>query len=1201
MYASDNAPQAGGRAKKVAAAREKLNAFRASRSSGSSASSYSSSSPNLSSQPSFPDPLTTDITANILGKSGDRGPPCENAEDEEHTRLKKPRSRGSLTTDHRRRLSGHTRTHSRQLSSVSGNTTSFGLARGNVIDLFDHALTFGSDLPPFPTGSSSEQTVPTPVTPVFSDGIDAFPPNSSDEDRGAVKDRLSSFSFGAKPPAHALRSLSSPQPPPSVRRLASPSASPSSSPTRPLTTPSAHGPSLLLTRPTPLASSLSPSMGTSRSEGPLSPSSTPARSRRHSHTRSSSISLPNLKLASRPPSLGIPSSPSFPTSPASPNTLIRSQPNPNIQGTRLKFEPSGRGAEAEKEKEDYRRKALEKLTGSPVIPDEPASVFGMEIALPDLDDEDTASIASPVRPFSGVGSFSFGRPASSSYTPGLEWPVGQDDHSPAEMRWSTFNLGSDKEEGLGFDLPLATSFSTPAVSSIEPIGMPSRPSLQRNLSVLAEVEEPEEEDEPVKAEICASPEMDVPSSVLESTHTTPKEAPRQQQAEPTPIVAPTPSRLRQLQLLSNHSSGSNAESTPSAHSSTGQGSQVTPGSPTKVYGTIGRGRPRPLALNSSASADTIEASNALSPVRMTPQNASRRGATRGGRSRGSSISYVRDESTSSSVSATASTAYPASSSSLSRDWSDGSSGDSKIKNAFSSQASVEWSPSLVGSPPLSFGRFSGWGNMPRSGPSRPCPRPKSIASLGADSKGAGRILGEVDEAEEDDLRCQVPPSAVDDDAPAVIRRSPRSFDPGLGLTGSHSTSLWPRSDIILGPNAGSSFSWRDPQLELEMERDALREDVDIWKARCQGLEERLELEKKEVVLLRERVRKLGDRLSAVQSSHPSSHSPARDSHDSSLLTEMRTQLFTLTAQLEQERREKQAAMSRAETLQSQLSTTHAKPSLLLQPVPRLPLAIVTPATPLDPKCPPLVPQTTNFTPFADPIARHVPSPAPTSPASSPVAAWTLPPLPIALPPVDPLNDMSESPLGSASDAHSPGDANLYRMRAWGFPSATKAASSSKSRRNRDSFFGLSNPLQRNSVDHGGGDQGLDLPPIDLSLAVGEAERDTERLDRGAGSQPSDSQVRESPRPRVPQSTSATSSVSSSVSFFSGYLPKFSSPPMGNRQDQNPSQHQQQQQRSMIMKGKDDVKPVAPPCISTAPQKLDFRPGCRCCVGEVMEL
>ena len=93
------------------------------------------------------------------------------------------------------------------------------------------------------------------------------------------------------------------------------------------------------------------------------------------------------------------------------------------------------------------------------------------------------------------------------------------------------------------------------------------------------------------------------------------------------------------------------------------------------------------------------------------------------------------------------------------------------------------------------------------------------------------MLGEVEEVDEDSVSTRKP----------SIRRA--------------------RADTA--SEAGSSehahepfeYAWLDPHSEVEMERNALREDVDLWRKRCNGLEERLDLEKKENGILRERVRK----------------------------------------------------------------------------------------------------------------------------------------------------------------------------------------------------------------------------------------------------------------------------------------------------------------------------------------------------------
>jgi hypothetical protein len=63
-------------------------------------------------------------------------------------------------------------------------------------------------------------------------------------------------------------------------------------------------------------------------------------------------------------------------------------------------------------------------------------------------------------------------------------------------------------------------------------------------------------------------------------------------------------------------------------------------------------------------------------------------------------------------------------------------------------------------------------------------------------------------------------------------------------------------------SAESFGQWRDPNLEMMMERDSLREDVQLWRKRCKGLEERLDGERKEAGVLRDRVRKRKCRVSS---------------------------------------------------------------------------------------------------------------------------------------------------------------------------------------------------------------------------------------------------------------------------------------------------------------------------------------------------
>lgn len=101
--------------------------------------------------------------------------------------------------------------------------------------------------------------------------------------------------------------------------------------------------------------------------------------------------------------------------------------------------------------------------------------------------------------------------------------------------------------------------------------------------------------------------------------------------------------------------------------------------------------------------------------------------------------------------------------------------------------------------------------------------------------------------------------------------------------------------------------------ELEAERDCLREDIDGWRTRCGDLEHalaneraRLEDERKEGILLRDKVRKLGDRLAAHSSGIASTGSSQTEDQQhtaaqAKLIAEMRDQIFSLAAALERER------------------------------------------------------------------------------------------------------------------------------------------------------------------------------------------------------------------------------------------------------------------------------------------------------------
>lgn len=113
---------------------------------------------------------------------------------------------------------------------------------------------------------------------------------------------------------------------------------------------------------------------------------------------------------------------------------------------------------------------------------------------------------------------------------------------------------------------------------------------------------------------------------------------------------------------------------------------------------------------------------------------------------------------------------------------------------------------------------------------------------------------------------------------------------------------------------------KENMLNAEEEREMLREDIDGWRTRCADLERalqneraKLDDERREGMLLREKVRKLGDRLAqnqngpAVSGGDTSTGSPdgtidaSLVNAQAKLIGEMRDQIFSLAAALERER------------------------------------------------------------------------------------------------------------------------------------------------------------------------------------------------------------------------------------------------------------------------------------------------------------
>ncbi|WRT67720.1 uncharacterized protein IL334_004692 [Kwoniella shivajii] len=1103
------------RAQRLASARKKLQTFRASRSSEQSDVPSIASSSSKPPSPTKMMPLTTEASIN----SPFTFPPS-------HSRSSSKGKDKEVETDipdikhtggHKHRRSD-SQAHRRQRSSIAipaGMTTGQGLTRPSVMGVFDGAI----DRPTTPMASL-----------LNSPEVSSDSTTSPDDNQEEIAARLSSFSFGAKPPMSTFPPKRRQQPfvpSPSLFEhdaMSSPLASPTSSVSAPnlnrLSTPSSRPPSLVFTHPTPLSLGSPAPSGPSRASLASLPSSppTPAR-RKHSHTRSNSISLPNLKMGgARPTSLGIPPPTSIPSSPRSPGSggegTSRSSLSSPITGQRLKFEPSGRGAEAEKDRSESRRKALEKLTGAPSLSRSP--VFEpqvAEISLPDLDDEDTSSVASSNRPLSGVfgsgsGSSFFSRPSSLTLPPltastastssalsasPFSWSSPNEQQSPVE-RWSGFGFGLAKEygkdDGMSFGMDVSTA-------------MAKRPSITRQLSALAEVDESEEDEMEFEDEAIA---VDMIRSLSDGS-----------EGDSSYPVEPTPNRLRELRLGSSISSSTpRQDSFDTVHTfSFPRQSSTSPSasSPTKVYGSIGRGRPKPLTMGSTSSTPTSMS---------TPKSAgfsARKRAAPGSGSRGSSISYKKDDSSSSS-----------------HDLSIGGS-----RNVFSPEAL---------SPPLESPRFAGWGNSTKAN-LRPCPRPRTLVGLGIDSATSGRVLGELEEAEEETSPNlgSMWTSPIPDDADI-----PRPY---AGY-GSHDAEA--RRDSF-----AEESEWRDVQLDLEMEREALKEDVAMWKLRCGILEDKLAVERKESSTLRDRVRKLGDRLSSVSSVPTERSSSESHAVESRLIAEMREQLFNLTTTLEAERKAKEEAFVRlAENERSsQKSYDESEDDELL-----------------------LTARPDQEGPFQQVIASPIITP------------------PSPLPP----NIMSS---GITTPLKISRDPNLARIKGWGFPKEPSVSPPSKTDKSkkRESFFGLSTVLKRSvSADEAEIHNGVDLPCFSLPESTSTSTPSVGNLDYPTLFAFNQNQFADSPRavsdpiPTKPRSNSiettaslsvtangtGTGFTSSAVSFLSSYLPHKTSL-------DEPRKEKKSYTSRFIHKEEQRI-----PEKSNIAQ-MDFRHGCRCCVGAVIEL
>lgn len=108
------------------------------------------------------------------------------------------------------------------------------------------------------------------------------------------------------------------------------------------------------------------------------------------------------------------------------------------------------------------------------------------------------------------------------------------------------------------------------------------------------------------------------------------------------------------------------------------------------------------------------------------------------------------------------------------------------------------------------------------------------------------------------------------------------------------------------------------------------EDVEGWRQRCADLEKSVERERtkfdeerKEGLLAREKLRKLGDRLAANNNSNGSStEDQALASAQAKLIGEMRDQIFSLAGALEREQREHRSAQSLLQQMDQERTQQH---------------------------------------------------------------------------------------------------------------------------------------------------------------------------------------------------------------------------------------------------------------------------------------
>lgn len=602
--------------------------------------------------------------------------------------------------------------------------------------------------------------------------------------------RMASFTFGSKAP-----SQSNPLLPPTARRRARPSSiihTPRSSTS---TSELSRPPSLVVTSPL-MPAELNNILDTSLApthEPPL-PLSSSSRNRKHSHTRSNSISLPNLKLG-RPTSLTASASltSSFPSSPISPDSDSTSQPSRVITSRRLKFEPSGRGAEAELAKEESRRKALEKLTGVSQIPDprQDANDSNVEsIVLPSIDLEISGSDVLSTSPHLG-----FGSERTPESLPLLDPTSDFATRSP-RLSSASSNVTSPHLYGQSTLSRLTLPFSRmPKSGGPGSIYENERdiPSVSKRISVTSALGVLQEEDE---NESSSSPSQ---TEVAPARHPLSVSKPAE---SPTDSHAPPSTGLRQLRLLSPPSDKSTFQndqiSSPNSFSL--MSSDVVGGpshTPTKRSSlSINRHRPQSLHLNSPLAVENTSSPVSASALTHSTRSRQSFGSSTPDRrtSRSGSLSYKKTPSGDATTQRTSDTSVF---------------GDILTPSSAEHERPLHQSTSTNNShtESNSSALHSSWGS--------PSPWHHSdVARAGRWSQPTHKID---------------PTPGPTIDIPLNTRRA--------------STS-----DSI-------SLNWQGSSLDLALQRDTMEEDRDMWRSRCMAAEAKLEEERRERAILQGRIRK----------------------------------------------------------------------------------------------------------------------------------------------------------------------------------------------------------------------------------------------------------------------------------------------------------------------------------------------------------